>query len=412
MVIIIIIIALAGVVFIHFYQPFGDVYTFIKDDSYFQQTDLYDGTFHGDLEINVMSGKESQFAGEQLIPQDTVPVKKLDEILPANEDQLKWIWFGHSSSMLQMQGMNILIDPVLSDYASPISLSTQAFKGTHIYDPKDFPDIDFLLISHDHWDHLDYPTVMALKDNIRNIICPLGTDAHFLRCCGLAASIVVIEVFGQGIRAVLIFVQVLDFGQPVAVDCLVVDKQAEWLFFVALVFHPVDTHVRYYVGQVALALYGVVVHCYEVGIVVIALSRHYFPVVETSREAFQVPLSDDCGLVTSLLKQFRHGLLRAVEYASSIVGKSVGMAVLAGNHAGAAGTAQRVGDEAVGKSHAITSNAVEVWGLDKMASIATHHLCRVVIGHDVNYVKRFGFLFGLLARCQAASQSTCAYHCE
>ena len=167
MVIIIIIIALAGVIFIHFYQPFGDVYTFIKDDSYFQQTDLYDGTFHGDLEINVMSGKESQFAGEQLIPQDTVPVKKLDEILPANEDQLKWIWFGHSSSMLQMQGMNILIDPVFSEYSSPVSgFGPQRFSEVPI-DLDDLPDIDMLVISHDHYDHLDYQTIKEIDDKVK-----------------------------------------------------------------------------------------------------------------------------------------------------------------------------------------------------------------------------------------------------
>ena len=43
------------------------------------------------------------------------------------------------------------------------------------------PDIDCLLISHDHWDHLDYPTVMGLKPKIRNILCGLGVGAHFRR---------------------------------------------------------------------------------------------------------------------------------------------------------------------------------------------------------------------------------------
>ena len=187
MVIIIIIIALAGVVFINLYQPFCDVYTFIKDDSYFQQTDLYDGTFHGDLEINVMSGKESQFAGEQLIPQDTVPVKKLDEILPANEDQLKWIWFGHSSSMLQMQGMNILIDPVFSEYSSPVSgFGPQRFSEVPI-DLDDLPDIDMLVISHDHYDHLDYQTIKEIDDKVKTYCVPLGVEKH-LRKWNVAAS--------------------------------------------------------------------------------------------------------------------------------------------------------------------------------------------------------------------------------
>lgn len=109
-----------------------------------------------------------------------LPTVKIDlKQLPQSNNIL--IWLGHSSFYIQLSGKRILIDPVLSDYASPISWSTKAFKGTHIYDPKDFPNIDFLIISHDHWDHLDYPTVIALKDKIGNIICPLGTDAHFLR---------------------------------------------------------------------------------------------------------------------------------------------------------------------------------------------------------------------------------------
>ena len=41
------------------------------------------------------------------------------------------------------------------------------------------PDIDYLVISHDHWDHLDYNTVKKLKDRIGAVICPLGVGEHF-----------------------------------------------------------------------------------------------------------------------------------------------------------------------------------------------------------------------------------------
>lgn len=41
------------------------------------------------------------------------------------------------------------------------------------------PEIDVLLMSHDHWDHLDYPTIMALKDKVKVVVCPLGVGAYF-----------------------------------------------------------------------------------------------------------------------------------------------------------------------------------------------------------------------------------------
>ena len=41
------------------------------------------------------------------------------------------------------------------------------------------PDIDYLIITHDHWDHLDYRTVTALKDRVQKVVCPLGVGEHF-----------------------------------------------------------------------------------------------------------------------------------------------------------------------------------------------------------------------------------------
>lgn len=83
------------------------------------------------------------------------------------------VWLGHSSFYLQIAGSRILVDPVLSDYASPVSFAVKAFPGTTIYEPDDFPPIDVLLISHDHWDHLDYDTVTALRENISHVMCHL-----------------------------------------------------------------------------------------------------------------------------------------------------------------------------------------------------------------------------------------------
>lgn len=113
------------------------------------------------------------------IPEKTVPAVKTDlRSLPATGIHV--VWFGHSSFLLQIDGKKILVDPVFSTYASPVPFIVKAFDGTEIYSPEDMPDVDVLLISHDHWDHLDYGTVTALKDRVKKVICPLGVDGHLI----------------------------------------------------------------------------------------------------------------------------------------------------------------------------------------------------------------------------------------
>ena len=91
------------------------------------------------------------------------------------------IWMGHSSYYFQSRGKRFLVDPVFNTHASPFPFVNRAFDGTMIFTPDDMPEIDYLLITHDHWDHLDYPTVMGIKDKTQAIIVPLGVGAHLER---------------------------------------------------------------------------------------------------------------------------------------------------------------------------------------------------------------------------------------
>ncbi len=97
------------------------------------------------------------------------------------KDENVLVWMGHSSYFMQTDGKTFLVDPVLSGHASPFSFTTNSFAGSDIYTTDDFPDIDFLFISHDHWDHLDYKTVTALKPKIKTIVTGLGTAQHLER---------------------------------------------------------------------------------------------------------------------------------------------------------------------------------------------------------------------------------------
>lgn len=111
-------------------------------------------------------------------PNQSIPTIKTD-LLQLNPLENVVVWFGHSSYFIQIDGKKILVDPVLSGSVSPFSFTNKAFDGTNIYTTDDFPEIDYLFISHDHWDHLDYKTIMKLKPKIKTIICGLGTGAHF-----------------------------------------------------------------------------------------------------------------------------------------------------------------------------------------------------------------------------------------
>jgi L-ascorbate metabolism protein UlaG (beta-lactamase superfamily) len=111
-------------------------------------------------------------------PIDSIPSMKTDLLnLPLDQDVL--IWFGHSSFYIQLDGKRILSDPVFSGNASPIPGTNESFKGTDRYTVNDLPEIDYLFLSHDHYDHVDYETLMALKGKVRKVICGLGIGQHF-----------------------------------------------------------------------------------------------------------------------------------------------------------------------------------------------------------------------------------------
>ena len=114
----------------------------------------------------------------ELMPKTPMISKKTKiSSLARNEDVI--IWLGHSTFYLQTGGHRILIDPVFSGYASPLFFINRAFDGSNICSADDFPEIDLLAVTHDHWDHLDYPTIMSLAPKIKNIVCPLGVGEYF-----------------------------------------------------------------------------------------------------------------------------------------------------------------------------------------------------------------------------------------
>ncbi|RYY21588.1 MAG: MBL fold metallo-hydrolase [Chitinophagaceae bacterium] len=106
-------------------------------------------------------------------PGFTLPVVKTDlkALAPVTPTI---IWFGHSSYLIHFNKKNILIDPGFSGYASPFSFMVKAFDGANNYSAADMPDIDLLIITHDHYDHLDVPTIKELAPKIKSVCTSLG----------------------------------------------------------------------------------------------------------------------------------------------------------------------------------------------------------------------------------------------
>lgn len=92
------------------------------------------------------------------------------------------IWFGHSSYLIHCDGFNILVDPVLSGYASPFSFYLKAFRGADVYKSSDMPEIDMMIITHNHYDHLDKNAIKVLSAKTKSFYMPLGVREDIASC--------------------------------------------------------------------------------------------------------------------------------------------------------------------------------------------------------------------------------------
>ncbi|MEP0368584.1 MAG: MBL fold metallo-hydrolase [Cyclobacteriaceae bacterium] len=127
------------------------------------------------------------FKGSEGTPKSPLPVRFGEGDLQ-HVDSLAFItWFGHSAILLEMEGKSILIDPMLGPASAPVSFTTRRFKYQSPINIDDIKQIDAVIFSHDHYDHLDYPTVVKIKDRVGHFYTPLGLGEH-LKKWGVPAA--------------------------------------------------------------------------------------------------------------------------------------------------------------------------------------------------------------------------------
>jgi len=158
-----------------------------------------DGKFVNNEETQVdtrQPGESLEIAGyifpdKDKNPQSPLPSVQFDKTTFKEGDL---VWFGHSSVMLRSEQSNILIDPVFHR-ASPVPIGGKPFAMTVEPAVSDLPAIDVILISHDHYDHLDHVTIGKLAATAKLFLVPLGNQGHLLRWGVPAENIIEMDWF-------------------------------------------------------------------------------------------------------------------------------------------------------------------------------------------------------------------------
>lgn len=175
-------------VFVRFAKVFGGKPSMKQKQKYSQYPNHKQGKFTN-LMPQFTVTEAPDFIDDSSHPKPTrrpdfdIPYVKIDpKSLEQKTKHTRITWFGHSTMLLEMDGKNILIDPMFGDVPSPVSFIGQKrySKGLPL-SIEELPPIDAVLLTHDHYDHLDYQSILKIKDKVKRFYVPLGLNAHLER---------------------------------------------------------------------------------------------------------------------------------------------------------------------------------------------------------------------------------------
>jgi L-ascorbate metabolism protein UlaG (beta-lactamase superfamily) len=173
-----------------FFKQFGGKVTSALAQQYAQSDNWSNGAFQN-LESTTMDIGLLDFPRviyKQLsnrkdrVPQQPIPVQPFDKTAFLNRsEKAGFIWYGHSAVLMRIEEKNILIDPMLGPDTTPIApFPSKRFSENTLDLIDDFPEIDLILITHDHYDHLDYASIQQLKQKTKQYFVSLGVKRHLV----------------------------------------------------------------------------------------------------------------------------------------------------------------------------------------------------------------------------------------
>jgi L-ascorbate metabolism protein UlaG (beta-lactamase superfamily) len=132
-----------------------------------------------DPAVPMPSIKDFMCGGERRVPRAPLPsISPLGAWAKKPQSGLRVTWLGHSTMLIEIDGIRILTDPVWGPRASPSALlGPKRFQAVPI-SLREMPPVDVVIVSHDHYDHLDYPTIRALAKTRVPFVASLGVGAH------------------------------------------------------------------------------------------------------------------------------------------------------------------------------------------------------------------------------------------
>ena len=152
-----------------------------------QSPNYGDGEFLNLTETKMGSFKEMMgtmpnfLFGKNQNPKNPIPTR-FGEGESAPVDSACYVtWYGHSAFLIEMDGQRILIDPMLGKVAAPVSFGTKRWPYQQPIPLEKITSIDAVILSHDHYDHLDYPSIKTLKDRVGHFYTALGVGSHLKR---------------------------------------------------------------------------------------------------------------------------------------------------------------------------------------------------------------------------------------
>lgn len=140
---------------------------------------------HTSIDINLYNLpkliKKQLFDKEGRFPKQNLPIIKFDKnTFLTKNNETKFIWYGHAVVLLRLNGLNILIDPMFGADTAPVApFASKRYSENTLDIIDDLPEIDVLLLTHDHYDHLDLDSILKLKGKVKDYIVSLGSKRHF-----------------------------------------------------------------------------------------------------------------------------------------------------------------------------------------------------------------------------------------